>query len=190
MRPNESVASRSSGACSWVFCQAGYTYHLATIVRALPKTDSSSQIAEVPHLAVLPQKWILRRNSARFIGSETGIRYTDHGSWSLIIATGPRDSVWPAQSPNILKSTLFPQKRSDLHSNPKKRKGIGNVAVRNSHGLTCIVDGDTDAVAAARNYAEVDDSPPYPERGAILRESSRVKDSGLRCAETPSSIVN
>src|SRR5215831_5769558 len=105
------------------------TYYVATIVRALTKTDGSSQIPEIPHLAVLPQKWILRRNSARFIGGETGIRHTDYSSWPLIVTTGPRDSVWPAQSPNILQLTFLPEKRSQLHPNPKERKRIGNPVI-------------------------------------------------------------
>src|SRR6185312_11991592 len=110
MRPKESVASRSSGACSRVFCQAGYTYHLATIVRALPKTDSSSQIAEVPHLAVLPQKWILSWNARDLIRREAGVGRSHNHSGSLIVATGADESIRSAQRSNIAKLTLFPEK--------------------------------------------------------------------------------
>src|SRR5712691_5893871 len=164
------------------------TYYVATIVRTLPDTNGPSQVSEVPHFAVVPQKWILRGNARGLVRCEASVGKSHNDSRSLIVATGSGESVRSAQRTNVAKLPLFPQKSSHLHT--EGRKGIGNAVVRDSYGLTCIIDGSPNTFAAAGNYAEIDDSPSYPQCCAKLREAIEgVNDSRLRCTDTPPPIV-
>src|SRR2546422_849643 len=87
-------------------------------------TNRPSQGSEVPYFGVFPQKWILRGNARRLVRCEASLGKSYNDSRSLIVATGAGESVRSAQSTNVAKLPLFPQKSSHLHT--EGRKGIGN----------------------------------------------------------------
>ncbi len=78
--------------------QVRISYDLAAVICALAAAHGATKIAQIGHVAVVPEEWINGRHASAGVRSEAGIRTSHDDARTLVITAGSRYGIRATQA--------------------------------------------------------------------------------------------